>query len=99
MTRLAADSKICTQVRDREPARLGQHYEAFFFSHYIGFVPWHTCHFSVTDVLVSYQGNVLKSRSQKQSYNWEGFQAMWKTLDIPNPKILETYAPTQRCLL
>ena len=52
MSRLAADSKISTQVSDREPTRLGQHDKAFFFSHYIGFVPWHTCHFSVTDVLV-----------------------------------------------
>ena len=51
MSRLAADSKISTQVSDREATRWGQHYEAFFFSHYIGFVPWHSCHFSVTDVL------------------------------------------------
>jgi hypothetical protein len=43
--------------------------------------------------------SVLNSRSQKKSYNWEGFKAMWKTLDIPNPKILETYAPPQRCFL
>lgn len=55
MTRLAADSKISAQVSYREATRLGQHYKAFFFSHYIGFFPWHTCHFSVTDVLVPYR--------------------------------------------
>ena len=42
---------------------------------------------------------VLNSRSQKKSYNWESFKAMWKTLDIPNPRILETLTPIQPCLL
>lgn len=42
---------------------------------------------------------VLNTRSQKKSYNWASFKAMWKTLDIPNPKILETHSPRERCLL
>ena len=42
---------------------------------------------------------VLNQRSQKKSYNWESFKAMWKTLDIPNPKIIEKHPPNQPCLL
>ncbi len=42
---------------------------------------------------------VLNTRSQKKSYNWTSFKAMWKTLDIANPKILETYKPRESCLL
>ena len=42
---------------------------------------------------------VLNKRSQKKSYNWASFKAMWKTLDIPNPKIIETHTPKQPCLL
>ena len=68
MSRLAADSKIGTQVSDREATRLGQHYEAFFFSHYIGFFPWHTCHFSVTDVLVLTVTYVLVSYPSRFSF-------------------------------
>ena len=41
---------------------------------------------------------VLNTRSQKKSYNWASFKDMWKTLDIANPKILETYKPSQSCL-
>ena len=41
---------------------------------------------------------VLNSRSQKKSYNWTSFKAMWKTLDIPNPKILETIKLQLPCL-
>jgi hypothetical protein len=41
---------------------------------------------------------VLNTRSQKKSYNWGSFKAMWKTLDIPNPKNLETYQPRESCL-
>ena len=41
---------------------------------------------------------VLNSRSQKKSYNWDGFKAMWKTLDIPNPKIIETLQTQSPCL-
>jgi len=36
----------------------------------------------------------LNDRSQKRSYNWAGFTQMWKTLDIPNPRIVERY-PTE----
>jgi group II intron reverse transcriptase/maturase len=42
---------------------------------------------------------VLNNRSQKKSYSWEGFTAMWKTLDIPNPKIIETMQPSTPCLI
>lgn len=31
----------------------------------------------------------LNRRSQRKSYNWKGFEQMWKTLDIPTPKIVE----------
>jgi len=41
----------------------------------------------------------LNSRSQKKSYSWVGFKAMWKTLDIPNPKIVETIQPSSPCLI
>lgn len=41
----------------------------------------------------------LNSRSQKKSYNWAGFTAMWKTLDIPNPKIVETMQPSTPCFI
>ena len=45
------------------------------------------------------QRSVLNQRSQKKSYNWTSFKAMWKTLDIPNPKIIETQSPIRPCLL
>jgi hypothetical protein len=41
----------------------------------------------------------LNSRSQKKSYSWQGFTAMWKTLDIPNPKIIEKMRPSFPCLI
>lgn len=41
----------------------------------------------------------LNDRSQKKSYDWTGFTQMWKTLDIPNPKILEKYPATRQCQL
>ena len=41
----------------------------------------------------------LNSRSQKKSYSWDGFKAMWKTLDIPNPKIVETMQLSSPCLI
>jgi len=41
----------------------------------------------------------LNSRSQKKSYRWKGFAEMWKTLDISNPKIIETTQPTNHCLI
>jgi len=41
----------------------------------------------------------LNSRSQKKSYSWDGFKAMWKTLDIPNPKIVETNHSSPPCLI
>lgn len=31
----------------------------------------------------------LNRRSQRRSYNWTGFNQMWKTLNIPNPRIVE----------
>src|SRR5690606_22585147 len=31
----------------------------------------------------------LNRRSQRKSYNWTGFNQMWKTLGIANPKIME----------
>ena len=31
----------------------------------------------------------LNRRSQRKSYNWSGFEAMWKTLAVPRPKIVE----------
>lgn len=31
----------------------------------------------------------LNRRSQRQSYNWKGFEQMWKTLDLPLPRIVE----------
>ena len=43
-------------------------------------------------------GHCSNSRSQKKSYNWDGFKAMWKTLDIPNPKIIETLQTQSPCL-
>ena len=42
---------------------------------------------------------VLNNRSQKKSCSWEGFTGMWKTLDIPNPKIIETMQPSTPCLI
>ncbi len=30
----------------------------------------------------------LNRRSQRKSYNWEGFNAMWKHFRIPNPRII-----------
>jgi hypothetical protein len=41
---------------------------------------------------------VLNNRSQKKSYSWKGFTEMWKTLDIPNPKIIATMQATTSCL-
>ena len=31
----------------------------------------------------------LNRRSQRTSYNWSGFEQMWKTLGVPNPSIVE----------
>lgn len=31
----------------------------------------------------------LNRRSQRRSYTWKGYNQMWITLDIPNPKIIE----------
>ena len=31
----------------------------------------------------------LNRRSQRQSYNWDGFSEMWNTLAIPGPRIVE----------
>jgi len=31
----------------------------------------------------------LNRRSQRKSYNWTGFEQMWKTLGVPNPSIVE----------
>jgi len=31
----------------------------------------------------------LNRRSQRTSYNWTGFEQMWKTLGVPNPSIVE----------
>jgi len=31
----------------------------------------------------------LNRRSQRKSYNWTGFEQMWKTLDIPTPRVVE----------
>lgn len=42
---------------------------------------------------------VLNERSQMTSYNWEGFTQMWKTLDIPNPKIIEIHTLVRTCAL
>jgi len=36
----------------------------------------------------------LNRRSQRKSFNWAGFSEMWKTLAIPNPRIVEK--PYQR---
>jgi len=33
--------------------------------------------------------NGLNRRSQRKSYNWTGFDQMWKTLGVPNPRIVE----------
>lgn len=41
---------------------------------------------------------VLNQRSQMKSYGWEGFKAMWKTLDIPNPRIIEKRTVHTQCL-
>ena len=41
----------------------------------------------------------LNDRSQKKSYDWKGFTMMWKTLDIPNPKIIEVHHPKVTCAL
>jgi len=40
------------QLGRREAPCLGKCYKAFFFGHYINFIPWHKSHFNVTDVLV-----------------------------------------------
>ncbi len=42
---------------------------------------------------------ILNDRSQRTSYNWRGFTRMWKTLDIPNPKIVEIHKPVSTCPL
>ena len=52
MARFATDPKISTQLGRREAPCLGKCYKAFFFGHYINFIPWHKSHFNVTDVLV-----------------------------------------------
>lgn len=31
----------------------------------------------------------LNRRSQRKSYNWTGFEQMWKMLDIPTPRVVE----------
>ena len=31
----------------------------------------------------------LNRRSQRRSYNWMGFEALWRTLGIPAPRIVE----------
>ena len=31
----------------------------------------------------------LNRRSQRRSYSWAGFEAMWQTLGIPMPRIVE----------
>jgi hypothetical protein len=31
----------------------------------------------------------LNRRSQRRSYNWKTFEAMWQTLGIPMPRIVE----------
>jgi len=36
----------------------------------------------------------LNRRSQRKSFNWSGFSEMWKTLAIPNPRVVEK--PYQR---
>jgi len=41
----------------------------------------------------------LNDRSQKKSYDWTGFKQMWKTLDIPSPKIIEKYPVPAPCYL
>lgn len=41
----------------------------------------------------------LNDRSQKKSYDWNGFKRMWKTLDIPNPRIIEIHRPLKTCTL
>ena len=41
----------------------------------------------------------LNDRSQKKSYDWGGFKQMWKTLDIPNPRIIEKYPQSSPCQL
>jgi len=41
---------------------------------------------------------VLNQRSQMKSYGWQGFKAMWKKLDIPNPRIIEKRTVRTQCL-
>ena len=52
VARFATDPKISTQLGRREAPCLGKCCKAFFFGHYINFIPWHKSHFNVTDVLV-----------------------------------------------
>ncbi len=52
MTCFTTNSKISTQLGFRAAPCLGKCYKAFFFGHYINFIPWHKSHFNVTDVLV-----------------------------------------------
>ena len=59
VTRLATDPKISTQISDRETARSGQRYKAFFFGHYIGLFPWHKCHYRVLPMSLCYTKVVL----------------------------------------
>ena len=41
----------------------------------------------------------LNRRSERKSYNWAGFNQMWKELGIPGPRIVETpYRMTNRNL-
>ncbi|MCC5790971.1 MAG: group II intron reverse transcriptase/maturase [Opitutales bacterium] len=39
----------------------------------------------------------LNRRSQRKSYNWEGFNQMWNTLGIPFPKIVEKPYRSNQC--
>ncbi|MCC5790976.1 MAG: group II intron reverse transcriptase/maturase [Opitutales bacterium] len=41
----------------------------------------------------------LNRRSQRLSYNWEGFDQMWNTLGIPNPTIVEKPYQQNQCQL
>jgi len=40
----------------------------------------------------------LNRRSQRRSYNWMGFEALWRTLGIPAPRIVEGPYQPQRHL-
>lgn len=84
MARFATDPKISTQLGRREAPCLGKCYKAFFFGHYINFIPWHKSHFNVTDVLVlsvtyvfvSYQ---LAITSPKPLHDNELHESSWES--------------------